>query len=152
MYSLGPIRTLLASFLFCDRPIAGDVRDVRGDTVPSSAFRVGNVAVERSYRACGSSYLIHQCQIGERRCRSIRTQVYTRRTTWGGLIPCYFPIRPIGQFLNHVISGNIKHRPRYMNYYNNTINCLTWGHSSPRVPTWRVLVSLDLLHYFTPFL
>ena len=30
----------------------------------------------------------------------------------------------IGQFLHHVISGNIKRRPRYMNYYNNTINCL----------------------------
>ena len=46
VYSLGPIRTLLALFLFCDRPIAGDVRG-SGDTAPSSAFKVGSLAEER---------------------------------------------------------------------------------------------------------
>ena len=83
MYSLVPIRTLLASFLFRDRPIAGDVRG-SGDTVPSSAFKVGSIAVERSYCAYGSSYLVHQCQIGERRCPPIRTPVYTCQTTGEG--------------------------------------------------------------------
>ena len=83
VYSLGLIRTLLASFLCCDRPIAGDVRGT-GDTVPSSAFKVGNVAAEQSYRTCSSSYRKHKCQIGERRCPPIRTPVYTCQTTWGG--------------------------------------------------------------------
>ena len=142
MYSLGPTRTLLASFLFCDRPITGDVRG-SGDTAPLSAFRVGSVAAERSYRVCGSSYLVRQC-----------IPVEPQEGGGGGPIPQYFPIRPssltfilclvplflyftkkrpfigltrhlIGQFLHHVISGNIKRRPWFMNYYNNTINCLT---------------------------
>ena len=78
---------------FCDRLIAGDVRG-SADTVPSSAFRVGSMAAKRSYRACCSSYLVHQCQIGERCCPSISTPVYTHQTTVGGLILCYFPIRP----------------------------------------------------------
>ena len=177
VYSLGPIWTLLASFLFCDRLIAGDVLG-SGNTVPSSAFRVGSVAAEQLYHACHSLYLLQQCQIGERRCPSISTPAFTHQTTGGGggLIPCYFPIRPssptfvpclvpsshfssqreegsevlsvwesmwlllyftkkrpfigptrhlIGQFLHHVISGNIKRCARYMNYYDNTINCLT---------------------------
>ena len=52
--------TLLASSLLCDRPIAGDVRG-SGDTAPSSAFRVGSVAAERSYRVCSLLYLVRQC-------------------------------------------------------------------------------------------
>ena len=65
MYSLGPIRTLLASFLFCDRPIAEDVRG-SGNTVPSSTSRVGSVAAEQSYRACGSSYLVPRTPVPNR--------------------------------------------------------------------------------------
>ena len=93
VYFLGPIRTLLASFLFCDRPIAGDVRG-SGDTALLSTFKVGSLAAERLYRVCGSSYHKCQCQIGERGCPSIHKPAYTCRTTGGGPIPCYFPIRP----------------------------------------------------------
>ena len=87
--------------------------------------------------------------------RTLYASVYpSNHRRGGGAIPQYFPIRPssltfipclvplllyftkkqpfigltrhlIGQFLHHVISGNIKRRPWFMNYYNNTINCLT---------------------------
>ena len=60
VYSLSPNRTLLASFLFCDLPIAGDIRG-SGDTAPSSTLRISSVAAERSYRVCGSAYLVRQC-------------------------------------------------------------------------------------------
>ena len=98
VYSLSPIRTLLASFLFCDRPIAGDVRG-SGDTAPSSAFRVGSVVAERLYLVCGCSYLVHRCipikplGVPNTLLLSHSSQVPYFRPLFGPEFPCFVPKR-----------------------------------------------------------
>ena len=139
MYSLGPIRTLLALFLFCDRPSTGDVRG-SGDTAPTSAFRVGSLVAERSYRVCGPSYPVRPC-IPVEPLGGPNTLLLPIRPSSPTFVPCFVPSSHVSspkEEVREVLSVGLRVRVTFTLFYKKTA-----FYRPNKASDWSILTSRD---------